>query len=176
MISALCFFLTITWAGTAEVHNNFVISFQSTPLPEQPVWGQVRLNFVTVYLLNPEAMKCWFMANTLSTLRDKALHPRDIYSTEFWTCSTVAFCGLLLFFFQANFGIHKMSGLEDFSILSSSLLQFFGKVINYSKWIGHEDLFRHSFKKCKCQKKKLKKLNAKQSEREQPWWQVYSKM
>lgn len=151
MITALGLFLTIIWASTAEVHHNFVISFQSTSLPEQPVWGK-RDWTLTVYLLNPEAVECWLMANTLSTSRDQALHPRDIYSIELQTYSTVAFF-LLFLLFLSNFGIHKMSSSEDFSILSSSLLQLFGKVINCSKWKGHEDLFRHSFKKCKCQKR-----------------------
>lgn len=38
---------------------------------------------------------------------------------------------------------------------------WFRKVINYSKWKGHEDLFRHSFKKCKCQKKEVEEIKCK---------------
>lgn len=112
---------------------------------------------MTAYLLNPEAMKRCITARVLSTLRDLVLHPKDI-TAQNCKCCNCDFVGLF-WLFKATIGILKTSTSEAFSIAPGSLLQFCREVISYSNWKGHGDLFRHRVKKCKCQKKKLKKVN-----------------
>lgn len=149
-------FLAKIWAGTAEVHNNFVISFQSTPPPEQPVRGQVRQNSVTVYLLNPEAMKCWFMTNTLSTSRDQVLHPRDICSTELQTCSTVAFL-VCCFFFQTTLVFTKCLVWKIFQYFQALFCSFLGRWLNIASGKGMKIYSGIVLRSANVKKKSLRK-------------------
>jgi len=150
-------FLTIIWADTVESHNDLVTSFQSTYSSMCVVLGDKwDWLFMTAYLLSPGDMKCWIIDRVLSTLRDQVLHPRDIYSTEL-ASMLQQFCGFSFGFYRRPLVFSKRLVLNIFQLLSGFLLQFCRKMISYSNWKGHEDLFRHRFKKCKCQKRSWRK-------------------